>query len=192
MRFKFAISAITIQIELRIQARMNSTVVWLHAFVDTLYLAFVPKWNEPKIGSTWFQKRLNLQGTRFLRYCHRFLRPLDGEVVAKKTFQTVLSFARRGLFPSFLQMSTFAYFPQTLFFDAGPENCRTRWGKTSSEGSAGSPCKQKSQFYMGIYRSKPQNWAYFPSFWRFWPLGFWDRFKKRARNADFLHSTAFA
>ena len=118
------------------QARMNSTVVWLHAFVDTLYLAFVQNWNEPK-GSTWFQKRLNLQGTRFLRYCHRFLGPLDGEVAAK-TFQTVLRLARRGLFPSFLQMSSFAYFPQSHLFDAGPENCRTRWGKKSS-GSARSP-----------------------------------------------------
>ena len=33
-----------------------------------------------------------------------------------------------------------------------PENHRTSWGKKSSEGSARSPYKQKSQFHMGIYR----------------------------------------
>ena len=36
-------------------------------------------------------------------------------------------------------MRSFAYFPQDLFCDVGPENRRFSWGKKSSEGSATMP-----------------------------------------------------
>ena len=82
-------------------------------------------------------------------------------------------------------MRIFAYFPQYLFWDVGPENCRTSSVKKSSGGSAKSPYKPRLQFYMGIYRLNLKNVHFSPVFCVFDPLDFEIRAKNTRKTQMF-------
>ena len=127
---------------------------------------FVQNRHEPKIGSTRFQKRLNLQGTIFLRYCRRCLRPLDGEVT-EKNLQTVLRLARRCLFPRFFQMRIFVYFPQTLFFDAGRKIAEPGGGKRVRRVRPDRLVSKNRSFIWEFTGRSPKTEHFSPSFLRF-------------------------